>query len=58
METDGMLETTLGDLIAALTEEATPYFRDEREARNVVTFALMDLLTGSNATSRVRLIAQ
>ena len=34
------LETTLGDLIVALTDEATRLVSDEREAYKLVAFAL------------------
>ncbi len=50
MERKGNLETTLGDLIVALTEETTPFCRDEKEAYHVVAFALVHILS-SSATS-------
>ena len=38
------VETTLGNLIAALTEEARAYVRDEKEVYRVVAFMLTNLL--------------
>ena len=38
------VQTTLGNLIAALTEEARVYVRDEKEAYRVVAFMLTNLL--------------
>ena len=52
MERVELLETTLGDLIVALTDEATPFVRDEKEAYKVVAFALSHLLYDSGATSK------
>jgi hypothetical protein len=45
MERQEKLETTLGDLVVALTEEAAPFVRDEREAYQVVAFMLTHLLS-------------
>ena len=53
MEMEETLETTLGDLIAALTEETTPFVRDEKEAYKIVAFMLMHLLCNSEANSKV-----
>ena len=47
MEKVETLETTLGDLIVVLTEEATSLARDKKEAYNVVAFTLMHLLYDS-----------
>jgi hypothetical protein len=47
MERPEILETTLGDLIVALTEEATAFARDEKEAYKVVAFMLTNLLSDS-----------
>jgi thiamine phosphate synthase YjbQ (UPF0047 family) len=44
MEEEKRLETTLGDLIEALTEEATPFAQDEEEANQMVAHILADLL--------------
>lgn len=41
------LETTLGDLIAALTDETTPFVREETEVNRVVAYILADLLYNS-----------
>ncbi|MBI2988118.1 MAG: hypothetical protein HYY45_15240 [Deltaproteobacteria bacterium] len=41
------LETTLGDLIIALTDETTPFVGDDREANRVVAYILADLLYNS-----------
>ena len=53
MEREGTIETTLGDLIVALTDEATPFVRDEKEAYKVVAFSLVHLLHNSGATPKV-----
>ena len=52
MKREEIPETTLGDLIVALTEEATPFVRDEKEAYKVVAFALTHLLYNSGANSK------
>lgn len=52
MEREEILETTLGDLIVALTEEASPYIRDEKETYKVVAFMLTHLLIDPNTTSK------
>ena len=44
MERTERLETTLGELIVALTEEASKIVPDEKEACKVVAFALAHLL--------------
>lgn len=41
------IETTLGDLIVALTEETTPFVRDEKEANELIVYILADLLYNS-----------
>lgn len=41
------IETTLGDLIVALTEETNPFVCDEKEANRVVAYILADLLFNS-----------
>lgn len=51
MERQEILETTLGDLVVALTEEATPFVRDEKEAYKVDAFTLMHLLYDSGGIS-------
>ncbi len=52
MEREEMVETTLGDLVVALTEETSQYIRDEKEASKVVAFMLTHLLNNSGAASR------
>lgn len=47
MDEEKRLTTTLGDLIEALTEEATPFVRDEEEANQLVAHILTDLLRRS-----------
>lgn len=54
MERKEIVETALGDLIVALTEETTPFVRDEKETYNVVAFMLMQLLYNEGAASRTR----
>lgn len=44
MERAEILETTLGDLIVAITEEASRHARDRREAYTLVAYILSDLL--------------
>ncbi len=39
-----VLETTMGDLVVALNEEAAPFVRNEKEANHVVAYILADLL--------------
>jgi len=47
------LDTTLGDLIVALTEETSRFVHDEREIYKVVAYILSDLVyeSGSISTS-------
>ena len=47
------VQTTVGDLIVALTEEASQYVRDENECCKVVAFMVTRLLTNSGRTSIV-----
>jgi hypothetical protein len=48
-----IVQTTLGNLIEALTEEASVYARDEKETYQVVAVMLMHLLNnGTVRTSR------
>ncbi len=46
------LETTVGDLIAALTEEVISFTRDEKEAYRLVAQMLTDLLNNSGSISK------
>ena len=50
MEKVKTLETTIGDLIVALTEEASPFIHDEKDIYKVVAFMLTHLLINPNAT--------
>ncbi|MGE5218608.1 MAG: hypothetical protein ACM3SP_16560 [Chloroflexota bacterium] len=47
MQRKNKLDTTLGDLIVALTEEAGRYVGDEREKYHVVALLLAGLLRNS-----------
>ncbi len=52
METGEKVNTTVGDLIVALTEETSRFVHDEREMYKVVAYILSDLLkSGSISTS-------
>ena len=53
MDREEIVETTLGDLIVALTEEAAHYVRDEKEAYHMVALALPHLLYNSKSTPKV-----
>ena len=44
MEPTEILETTLGDLIVAITDEASRHARDTRETYTLVAYILSDLL--------------
>ena len=48
------LETTMGDLIVALTEEASRSIPDERTAYSVVAFIVSDLLRQAGHFSRAK----
>jgi len=48
------LETTLGDLIVALTDAAARSIPDERTAYSVVAYILSDLLRQAGPVSRAR----
>ena len=52
MEREKITETTLGDLIVALTEETSQYVRDENECCKVVAFMVTRVLNRSSAASR------
>ena len=51
METKETIETTLGDLVLALTEEAVSFVGDEKEANKLVSYMLMDLFYNSGLIS-------
>jgi len=46
------VETTLGELIEALTEEAGQVVRDEREANMLVAYILSDIFRKSESISQ------
>jgi len=52
MERQEIPETTLGDLIVALTDETAQFIRDENEVCKVVAFMVTHLLNSSGAASR------
>jgi hypothetical protein len=47
MNTARTVETTLGNLIVALTDEASEYLSDEQEAYRAVAFMFVHLLRSS-----------
>ena len=52
MEREERFETSIGDLVVALTEETSQYVHDEKEVNKVVAFMLTHLLNKSSAASR------
>jgi hypothetical protein len=52
MERAGTVETTVGELVVALTDEASRYVRDEQAVCKVVAFMVTHLLVHSGAASR------
>ncbi|MGH7829967.1 MAG: hypothetical protein ACREP8_07290 [Candidatus Binatia bacterium] len=54
MARDGTVETTLGDLVAALTEETVRFVRDENEANILVAYMLTDLFSSPRQKFRGR----
>jgi hypothetical protein len=52
MNTRETTETTLGSLIAALTQETSQFVRDKKEVYQVVAFMLAHLLNNSETASR------
>jgi hypothetical protein len=46
------VETTVGDLIVALTEETNQYIRDEQEAYELVAYLLFDLTRRPSALAK------
>lgn len=54
MERAAVVETTVGELVVALTEEAARYVRDEETVCKVVAFMVTRLLNDSGAASRRR----
>jgi hypothetical protein len=53
MENKETVETTLGDLIVALTEETVPFVRDEKEAYKIVAHILLHVLPIASSPSKV-----
>ena len=53
MEREKITETTIGDLIVALTEETSQFVHDEKEVYKVVAFRLTHLLNRSARISGV-----
>ena len=52
MEREETFETSIGDLVVALTEETSQYVHDEKEACKVVAFRLTHLLNPAGVASR------
>jgi len=52
MNQPATVNTTLGNLIAALTDEAAQYVTDENEVYQIVSFMLGYLLNNSRVNSR------
>lgn len=53
MERAAIIETNIGDLIVALSEEAAAYARNENEVYKMVALMLTHLSTNSSAASQV-----
>jgi hypothetical protein len=51
VDDDNVVETTLGDLIVALTDETTQQVKDEKVAYILVAYILSDLLRGGEPIS-------
>ncbi len=51
MTRESKIETTLGDLVVALTEETGRQVRDEKMTYEVVAYILANFLNGSNRRS-------
>ncbi|HEV8721963.1 MAG TPA: hypothetical protein VGW77_15135 [Candidatus Binatia bacterium] len=51
MTRESKIETTLGDLVVALTEETGRHVRDEKMTYEVVAYILANFLNGSNRRS-------
>ena len=56
MKRRAAIQTTLGDLVAALTEEVAPFISNEREKNVVVAHILSDLLKNKAVTADKRKI--
>ena len=53
-ETEKLIRTTLGDLIAAVTDEVKPFVREPSGVYTVVSFILNDLLARHRHRSHKR----
>jgi hypothetical protein len=51
-EIDGYAETTLGDLIAALTDEASLVVRNKDEVNILAAYMIFDIFSSSDKVSR------
>ena len=51
---EAIVETTLGDLIAALTDETLQATRDRQEIYNVVAYLLADLFDNKSGRFRAK----
>lgn len=49
----GTVQTTLGELVVALTEETARFVPNEREANILVAYMLTDLFSKSNRRFRI-----
>ena len=56
MKRRAAIQTTLGDLVAALTEEVTPFTSNEREKNFIVAHILADLLNNKAVAADKRKI--
>ena len=58
MKRKAAIQTTLGDLVAALTDEVAPFISNEREKNVVVAHILSDLLKNKAvAADRRKIVA-
>lgn len=54
MTRNSKVETTLGDLVVALTEETARYVHDEKMTYEVVAYILANFINGSSGHSNQR----
>jgi hypothetical protein len=54
MTRESKIETTLGDLVVALTEETGRHVRDEKMTYEVVAYILANFLNGSHGQPNQR----
>jgi len=52
------IDTTLGDLIAALKEETSTYIKSEDESNQVVAFMVKDIIENYSVPKNLRGISQ